>query len=134
MDIILKSLKYRDVTCLILKVLPWWIWYYCFCSPIQSLVELESVIVATATYFEHTAPLTYSLWKYLWSKLLFHTRSSWSDFNHGLVILTDLGSEKQVCKIESFVPWIIQKPSFRYMCLYIRCNIYTILISKLQKL
>ena len=29
---------------------------------IQSLVELESVIVATAPYFEHTAPLTYSLW------------------------------------------------------------------------
>ena len=35
--------------------------YFCFCSHIQSLVELESVIVATASYFEHTAPLTYSL-------------------------------------------------------------------------
>ena len=33
-----------------------------FCSHIQSLVELASVIVATAPYFEHTAPLTYSLW------------------------------------------------------------------------
>ena len=28
----------------------------------QSLVELESVIVVTSPYFEHTAPLTYSLW------------------------------------------------------------------------
>ena len=27
----------------------------------QSLVDLESVIVATAPYFEHNAPLTYSL-------------------------------------------------------------------------
>ena len=34
---------------------------YCFCSHIQSLVELESVIVATTPYFEHTTPLTYSL-------------------------------------------------------------------------
>ena len=33
-----------------------------FCSHIQSLVELESVIVATAPDFEHTATLTYSLW------------------------------------------------------------------------
>lgn len=56
-----EKLKYRDVTCLILKVLPWWICYYCFCSQIQSIVELESVIVATAPYFEHTAPLNYSL-------------------------------------------------------------------------
>ena len=32
----------------------------------------------------------------------------------------DLGSEKKVCKIESFVPWSIQKPTFRYMSLYIR--------------
>ena len=56
-----EKLNYRDVTCLILKVLPWWICYYCFCSDIQSLVELESVIVATAPYFEHTAPLTYYL-------------------------------------------------------------------------
>ena len=39
---------------------------YCFCSHIQSLVELESVIVATAPYFEHTAPLTYSLWFWGW--------------------------------------------------------------------
>ena len=57
-----EKLKYRDVTCIILKVLPWQICYYCFCSPSQSLVELESVIKATAPYFEHTAPLTYSLW------------------------------------------------------------------------
>ena len=28
----------------------------------QSLVKLESVILATASYFEHTAPLTYSFW------------------------------------------------------------------------
>ena len=41
--------------------MPWWICYYCFCSHIQSLVELESVIEVTAPYFEHTAPLTYSL-------------------------------------------------------------------------
>ena len=33
-----------------------------FCSNIQSLLELESVIVATATYIEHTASLTYPLW------------------------------------------------------------------------
>ena len=52
----------HSIKCLILKGLPWWICYYCFCSHIQSLVELESVIVATAPYFEHTAPLTYSLW------------------------------------------------------------------------
>ena len=59
-----KKLKYnRDVTCLILKVLPWWICNYCFCSHIQSLVELESIIVATTPYFKHTAPLTYSLWE-----------------------------------------------------------------------
>ena len=32
-----------------------------FCSHIQSLVELESVIVTTVSYFEYTAPLTYSL-------------------------------------------------------------------------
>ena len=57
-----EKLKYRDMTCIILKVLPWWICYYCFCSHIQSLVELESVIVATAPYFVHTAPLTFSLW------------------------------------------------------------------------
>ena len=56
-----EKLKYRYVTCLILKVLPWWICYYCFCSHIQSLVELGSVIVVTAPYIEHTAPLTYSL-------------------------------------------------------------------------
>ena len=56
-----EKLKYRDVICLILKVLTWWIFYYCFCSHIQSLVELQSVIVATAPYFDHTAPLTYSL-------------------------------------------------------------------------
>ena len=36
--------------------------YYCFCSHIQSFVELESEIAATAPYFEHTASLTYSLW------------------------------------------------------------------------
>ena len=30
-----------------------------FCSHIQSLFELESVIVVTALYFEHTAPITY---------------------------------------------------------------------------
>jgi hypothetical protein len=30
--------------------------YYCFCSHLQSLVELESVIVATAQNFE-TLPL-----------------------------------------------------------------------------
>ncbi len=38
--------------------------YYCFCSLNQSqksLVDLESVIVATAPYFEHTASLNYSL-------------------------------------------------------------------------
>jgi hypothetical protein len=57
-----KKLKYRDLTFLILKILPWKISYYCFCSHIQSLVELESVIVETAPYFKHTAPLTYSLW------------------------------------------------------------------------
>ena len=34
-----------------------------FCSHIQSLVELESVNVATAHFFEHTASLTYSLWQ-----------------------------------------------------------------------
>ena len=27
----------------------------------------------------------------------------------------DLGSEKKVCKIESFVPWIIQKPTSYYL-------------------
>ena len=43
------------------KDLPWWINYYYFCSHTQSLVELESAIVATTPYFEHTAPLTYSL-------------------------------------------------------------------------
>ena len=32
-----------------------------FCRHIQSLVELESEILASAPYFEHTAPLTYSL-------------------------------------------------------------------------
>ena len=32
-----------------------------------SLVELESVIVATTPYFGHTAPLTYSLWKKLYT-------------------------------------------------------------------
>ena len=36
--------------------------YYCCCSHIKSLVELEIVIVATPSYFEHSAPLTYSLW------------------------------------------------------------------------
>ena len=41
--------------------MPWKISYYCFCSHIQSLVELESVIVPTTSYFEHTASLTYSL-------------------------------------------------------------------------
>jgi hypothetical protein len=35
--------------------------YYCFCNHVQSLVELESEIVATTFYFEHTAPLTYIL-------------------------------------------------------------------------
>ena len=58
----IEKLKYRDVTCLILKVFPWWICYYCFCSHIQPLVELESVIEATSPCIEHTAPLTYSLW------------------------------------------------------------------------
>ena len=43
---------------LILKVLPRYICYYCFCCHIQSLVTLESVIVETAPYFEHTASLT----------------------------------------------------------------------------
>ena len=57
-----EKLKYRDLTCLILKVLPWWICYYCFSSHIQLLVEFESVIVATTPYFEQTAPLTYALW------------------------------------------------------------------------
>ena len=33
----------------------------CFCSYIQLLVELESVIVAIVPYFEQTTPLTYSL-------------------------------------------------------------------------
>ena len=36
-----------------------------FCSHIQSLVELDSVSVATTPYFEYTPPLTYSLW--IWS-------------------------------------------------------------------
>ena len=35
---------------------------YSFCSHTKSLLELESAIVATTPYFEHTAPLTYSLW------------------------------------------------------------------------
>ena len=51
-----EKLKCRVITCLILKVLPWWICYYC--SHIQSFVELESVFVATAPYFEHISPLT----------------------------------------------------------------------------
>ena len=34
---------------------------YCFCTHMQSLIELESIILATTPYFEHTAPLTYSL-------------------------------------------------------------------------
>ena len=68
MNIILKNWS----TCLILKVLPRWIYYYWFCTHIQSLVELESVIVATAPYFEHTAPLTYSLCSHsaLWNRIL----------------------------------------------------------------
>ena len=32
-----------------------------YCLHIQSLVVLESEILASAPYFEHTAPLTYSL-------------------------------------------------------------------------
>ena len=44
--------------------------HYCFCCPIQSLVKLESVIVATAPYFEHTDPLTYSLWFFLFEEAL----------------------------------------------------------------
>ena len=32
---------------------------YCLCSHIQSIVELESVIVATTSYFDHTTPPTY---------------------------------------------------------------------------
>ena len=32
-----------------------------FYSHIQSLIKLESVIIATTPYFEHTVPLTYSL-------------------------------------------------------------------------
>ena len=35
--------------------------YYCFCINIQSHVELESVILGTVPYFEHTASLTYFL-------------------------------------------------------------------------
>ena len=54
---------------LILKVLPRYICYYCFCCHIQSLVTLESVIVETAPYFEHTASLTYSLWYFPWHRL-----------------------------------------------------------------
>ena len=34
---------------------------YCFFIHMQSIVEFESVIVATAPYFEHTASLPYSL-------------------------------------------------------------------------
>ena len=45
------KLKYRDLTYLILKFLPWWIFYYCFWGHIQLLIELESVIVVTAPYF-----------------------------------------------------------------------------------
>jgi hypothetical protein len=56
-----ETLEYREVTCFSLKILPRLICYYWFYSHIQSLVVLESVIVATtAPYFEHTAPLTYS--------------------------------------------------------------------------
>ena len=67
-----EKIKYRDIICLILKVLPWWTWCYGFCSHIQSLVELESVIVATTPYFEHNAPLTYSLCSHsaLWNRIL----------------------------------------------------------------
>ena len=54
---------------LILKVLPRYICYYCFCCHIQSLVTLESVIVETTPYFEHTASLTYSLWYFPWHRL-----------------------------------------------------------------
>ena len=61
-----------------------------FCSHIQSLVELESVIVATAPYFERTAPLTYSLWLkpfqypkkdnfFLTAKLFIHKKDIFSD-------------------------------------------------------
>ena len=62
-----EKLKYRDVTCLILKVLPWWIWYYCFCSHIQSLVVLDSVIVATAPPLTLSKlPLLFSLFGSGW--------------------------------------------------------------------
>ena len=56
-----EKLKYRDVTCVSLKVLPWWICYYCFCSHIQALEELESAIVATHTacYTESKYSLTF---------------------------------------------------------------------------
>ena len=65
--------KYRDVKCLILKVLPWLISYYCFFIHIQSLVELESEIVATAPYFEHTAPLTSCLLLSMWFSFVFYS-------------------------------------------------------------
>ena len=47
-----EKLKYIDVTSLILKVK---------FATTHSLVDLESVFVATVHYLKHTAPLTYSL-------------------------------------------------------------------------
>ena len=48
-------------------------------------------------------------------------RSKWQKSNSKFCFLglqhvrLDLGSEKKVCKIESFVPWIIQKPTSYYL-------------------
>jgi hypothetical protein len=44
-----------------------------FFNLFKSLVELEFLIVATAPYFEHTAPLTYSLCLNMCNDIIYFT-------------------------------------------------------------
>ena len=79
----------RVVTCLLWKILLWQLCYYCFCSHVQSLVEIESVLVATSLYFEHTAPLTYSLWS--------------KPFKKTITKITRYGGSKSTYSIKFFI-------------------------------
>ena len=53
-----KRIKYRDVICLILKVLPKKFATTVFVGHLVTIAELEPAIVATTFYFEHTTVWT----------------------------------------------------------------------------
>ena len=95
-----------------------------FCSHILSLVELESVIaiVATAPYFEHTAPLSYSLWlkviltsriKAMGEKAVQELNQISGLQNNVIYHQLDIGDRESILSLRKFIEASMEKWGFK---------------------